>query len=242
MFRQVANAYRTCPCTFHSTQPPAPRHRIVYAVHRVLCIVYCVLYISCFQQNRLEFVLSCIVLQCSVVQSSVLQCNGLYCIVHSIETDPNLCMHIHVHDILEEPTNHLDMEAVVWLEDYLFKWNKILFVVSHSQNFMNRCSCVRQCLVQGVGREEGCVLDEYVHVLCMYVCMGKSVCADLSGITSQRHTDESTRKELSVGRVKRNKFIFSYRQSIELSMRQAFWLCNTVSRRSPKISECQEVA
>ena len=29
------------------------------------------------------------------------------------------------------------MEAVVWLEDYLSKWNKILFMVSHSQDFMN---------------------------------------------------------------------------------------------------------
>lgn len=29
------------------------------------------------------------------------------------------------------------MEAVVWLEDYLSKWNKILFLVSHSQDFMN---------------------------------------------------------------------------------------------------------
>ena len=35
--------------------------------------------------------------------------------------------------LLDEPTNHLDMEAVVWFEDYLSKWNKILFMVSHSQ-------------------------------------------------------------------------------------------------------------
>ena len=39
--------------------------------------------------------------------------------------------------ILDEPTNHLDMEAVFWLEDYLSNWNKILFFVSHSQDFMN---------------------------------------------------------------------------------------------------------
>lgn len=32
----------------------------------------------------------------------------------------------------------LDMEAVVWLEDYLSRWTKILFLVSHSQDFMNR--------------------------------------------------------------------------------------------------------
>ena len=39
--------------------------------------------------------------------------------------------------LLDEPTNHLDMEAVVWLEDYLAQWKKILFLVSHSQDFMN---------------------------------------------------------------------------------------------------------
>ena len=39
--------------------------------------------------------------------------------------------------VLDEPTNHLDMEAVFWLEDYLAGWSKILFFVSHSQDFMN---------------------------------------------------------------------------------------------------------
>lgn len=33
--------------------------------------------------------------------------------------------------------HYIDMEAVVWLEDYLSKWEKILFMVSHSQDFMN---------------------------------------------------------------------------------------------------------
>jgi len=31
----------------------------------------------------------------------------------------------------------LDMDAVMWLEDYLSKWDKILFFVCHSQDFMN---------------------------------------------------------------------------------------------------------
>ena len=39
--------------------------------------------------------------------------------------------------VLDEPTNHLDMEAVFWLEDYLAGGSKILFFVSHSQDFMN---------------------------------------------------------------------------------------------------------
>jgi len=29
------------------------------------------------------------------------------------------------------------MEAVLWLEDYLAKWNRILLVISHSQDFLN---------------------------------------------------------------------------------------------------------
>jgi ATP-binding cassette subfamily F protein 2 len=29
------------------------------------------------------------------------------------------------------------MEAVIWLEDYLSKWNKILLLISHSQDFLN---------------------------------------------------------------------------------------------------------
>jgi len=39
--------------------------------------------------------------------------------------------------ILDEPTNHLDMESVVWLEEYLKRFNKLLVVVSHSQDFLN---------------------------------------------------------------------------------------------------------
>lgn len=39
--------------------------------------------------------------------------------------------------ILDEPTNHLDMGAVVWLEQYLKTFNRILLLVSHSQDFMN---------------------------------------------------------------------------------------------------------
>jgi ATP-binding cassette subfamily F protein 2 len=39
--------------------------------------------------------------------------------------------------LLDEPTNHLDIEAVVWLESYLKRFNKILLMVSHSQDFMN---------------------------------------------------------------------------------------------------------
>lgn len=39
--------------------------------------------------------------------------------------------------ILDEPTNHLDLEACVWLEEKLKNFNKILLMVSHSQDFLN---------------------------------------------------------------------------------------------------------
>eukprot|EP01006_Ploeotia_vitrea_P046516 TRINITY_DN67031_c2_g1_i2.p1 TRINITY_DN67031_c2_g1~~TRINITY_DN67031_c2_g1_i2.p1 ORF type:complete len:622 (-),score=98.50 TRINITY_DN67031_c2_g1_i2:350-2182(-) len=39
--------------------------------------------------------------------------------------------------LLDEPSNHLDIEAVVWLEEYLKKFSGILLVITHSQDFMN---------------------------------------------------------------------------------------------------------
>eukprot|EP01137_Pigoraptor_chileana_P011919 Opistho-2@63537 len=39
--------------------------------------------------------------------------------------------------LLDEPTNHLDLSACVWLEDYLSTYDRILVLVSHSQDFLN---------------------------------------------------------------------------------------------------------
>lgn len=39
--------------------------------------------------------------------------------------------------LLDDPTAHLDLEACVWLEEYLKKWKKTLILVSHSMDFLN---------------------------------------------------------------------------------------------------------
>jgi ATP-binding cassette subfamily F protein uup len=40
--------------------------------------------------------------------------------------------------ILDEPTNHLDNEMVVWLENYLKKYNKSLLMITHDRYFLDR--------------------------------------------------------------------------------------------------------
>ncbi|KAI9888870.1 MAG: ABC transporter ATP-binding protein arb1 [Vezdaea aestivalis] len=39
--------------------------------------------------------------------------------------------------LLDDPTAHLDLEACVWLEEYLRKWDRTLVLVSHSMDFLN---------------------------------------------------------------------------------------------------------
>jgi ATP-binding cassette subfamily F protein 2 len=39
--------------------------------------------------------------------------------------------------LLDQPTNHLDLEACVWLEEYLKTYKRILVLISHSQDFLN---------------------------------------------------------------------------------------------------------
>jgi len=39
--------------------------------------------------------------------------------------------------LLDDPTAHLDLEACVWLEEYMKKWDRTLILVSHSLDFLN---------------------------------------------------------------------------------------------------------
>lgn len=40
--------------------------------------------------------------------------------------------------LLDEPTNNLDLEAVAWLEEFLYDFKNTVIVVSHDRHFLNR--------------------------------------------------------------------------------------------------------
>ncbi len=40
--------------------------------------------------------------------------------------------------LLDEPSNHLDLESLIWLEDFLKRYEGLVFMTSHDREFMNR--------------------------------------------------------------------------------------------------------
>ena len=66
--------------------------------------------------------------------------------------------------LLDEPTNHLDLEACVYLEEELRNYKRILVLVSHSQDFLNRvCTNIVHFFMNGL-RYYGGNYDAYVRV------------------------------------------------------------------------------
>lgn len=39
--------------------------------------------------------------------------------------------------LIDEPSNHLDLKAIIWLENYLQTWQSTILVVSHDRQFLN---------------------------------------------------------------------------------------------------------
>ncbi|MDR0741916.1 MAG: ABC-F family ATP-binding cassette domain-containing protein [Puniceicoccales bacterium] len=45
--------------------------------------------------------------------------------------------------LLDEPSNHLDLETAMWLENFLEKTNKMVVMISHERQFLNSiCNCI----------------------------------------------------------------------------------------------------
>ncbi|MDR1528005.1 MAG: ABC-F family ATP-binding cassette domain-containing protein [Puniceicoccales bacterium] len=45
--------------------------------------------------------------------------------------------------LLDEPSNHLDLETAMWLENFLGKTNKMVVMISHERQFLNSiCNCI----------------------------------------------------------------------------------------------------
>ena len=40
--------------------------------------------------------------------------------------------------LLDEPSNHLDLESLIWLEDFLKNYDGAMLMTSHDREFMNR--------------------------------------------------------------------------------------------------------
>ncbi len=40
--------------------------------------------------------------------------------------------------LLDEPSNHLDLESIIWLEEFLKAYDGAILMTSHDREFMNR--------------------------------------------------------------------------------------------------------
>ena len=66
--------------------------------------------------------------------------------------------------MLDEPTNHHDLNAVIWLDDYLQRWKKTLLIVSHDQDFLNRLGFDLNFEFFFIGLHCDSVCQEVIHL------------------------------------------------------------------------------
>ncbi|TWT93328.1 ABC transporter ATP-binding protein uup [Stieleria varia] len=52
-------------------------------------------------------------------------------LARSISTSPDVLL-------LDEPTNHLDIPSILWLEDFLSRWDKTLVFITHDRSFLQK--------------------------------------------------------------------------------------------------------
>jgi ATP-binding cassette subfamily F protein 3 len=52
--------------------------------------------------------------------------------------------------LLDEPTNHMDIESIQWLEDFLINSAKAVVVISHDRTFVDNITIVPLKLLWGV--------------------------------------------------------------------------------------------
>ncbi len=83
---------------------------------------------------------------------------------------------------LDEPTSHLDMETVEWLEDYLLKYRGALVLVSHDRYFLDN-------VVRSVAEIENARLTEYRGNYSYYIEK------KMAALEIQKKTYEKNRKE-----------------------------------------------
>ena len=66
---------------------------------------------------------------------------------------------------LDEPSNHLDLNAVLWLEDYLINYKKTLVLISHNQDFLNNiCNEIIHIRNKKIDQYKG-NLDDFTKML-----------------------------------------------------------------------------
>src|SRR4030042_1709254 len=70
-------------------------------------------------------------------------------LARALANDPDLLL-------LDEPTNHLDVSTILWLEDFLLKFEKTLMFVTHDRAFLQRLATrIRQGVKARRTRNEG---------------------------------------------------------------------------------------
>ena len=73
--------------------------------------------------------------------------NYLFCRIHYAVCSGTICAMLYIYTktlfsyTIHHPTlpvlHYRDLNAVIWLDDYLQRWKKTLLVVSHDQDFLN---------------------------------------------------------------------------------------------------------